>query len=44
MKKCTSCNIEFNINNPDLYEYCLHFFKKFNIIYDNCDIIYQEEF
>lgn len=36
--------IEFDINNPNLYNYCIHFFKKFNIIYDNCDIIYQEEF
>jgi len=36
--------IEFNIDNPDLYNYCLAFFKKFNILTDGCGIIYQEEF
>lgn len=35
--------IEFNINNPNLYDYCIAFFEKFNIIERNCDIIYQEE-
>lgn len=35
--------IPFDVNRPDLYEYCLEFFKKFNIIHDNWNIIYQEE-
>lgn len=35
--------IPFDINRPDLYEYCLEFFKKFNIIQDKWNIIYQEE-
>lgn len=35
--------IPFNIDNPDLYKYCLEFFKKFNIIKENWDIYYQEE-
>ena len=33
--------IPFDINRPDLYEYCLEFFKKFNIIQDKWQIIYQ---
>lgn len=36
--------IEFNIDNPNLYDYCIAFFKKFNIIYDDEVILYQEEF
>ena len=35
--------IPFDINRSDLYEYCLEFFKKFNIIQDNWSIIYQKE-
>ena len=35
--------IPFNVNRTDLYEYCLEFLKKFNIIRDNWNIIYQEE-
>lgn len=35
--------IPFDINRPDLYEYCIEFFKKFNIIQDKWNIIYQEE-
>ena len=35
--------IPFDINQPNLYEYCLEFFKKFNIIKDKWNIIYQEE-
>ncbi len=35
--------IPFNVNNADLYEYCLEFFKKFNIIKENWGILYQEE-
>ncbi len=36
--------IKFDINEPNLYNHCLAFFKKFNILHNNCDIIYQEEF
>ena len=35
--------IPFNIESVDLYECCLKFFEKFNIIQDNCGIIYQME-
>lgn len=35
--------IPFNINSDDLYEYCIEFFKKFNIIANTCNIIYQTE-
>lgn len=35
--------IPFNIDDADLYKYCLEFFKKFNIIQDNCGILYQME-
>ena len=35
--------IPFDINNPDLYNCCLEFFKKFNILDENCNIIYQTE-
>lgn len=35
--------IPFDITRKDLYEYCLEFFKKFNIIEDSCNIIYQTE-
>lgn len=35
--------IPFDINNDNLYDYCLEFFKQFNIIRENWDIIYQEE-
>ena len=33
--------VPFNIKNADLYECCLEFFKKFNIIQDNVGILYQ---
>ncbi len=35
--------IPFDINNADLYQYCLEFFKKFNILQDNYGILYQIE-
>lgn len=35
--------IPFDINRADLYEYCLEFFKKFHIIEDSSNIIYQIE-
>lgn len=35
--------IEFNTCSPDLYKNCIEFFKKFNLIVDEDDIIYQEE-
>lgn len=35
--------IPFNIKNPNFRNYCLAFFKKFNIIYDECDIIENEK-
>lgn len=36
--------IPFDITKPDLYEYCLEFFKKFNLIEDGKNgIIYQLE-
>lgn len=36
--------IPFDVTKPDLYEYCLEFFEKFNIIQDeNNGIIYQLE-
>lgn len=36
--------IPFDVTKPDLYEYCLEFFNKFNIIQDeNNGIIYQLE-
>ncbi len=35
--------IPFDINRKDLYEYCLEFFKKFNLIKEKWNIIYQEE-
>ena len=36
--------IEFNVNDKDLVENCIKFFKEFNILTDSCEIIYQEEF
>ena len=35
--------IPFNINDEDLYKGCLEFFRKFNIIQDNYEILYQME-
>ncbi len=35
--------IPFDVNRADLYEYCLEFFKRFNIIREDWDIIYQKE-
>lgn len=35
--------IQFNVDNADLYDYCLKFFKKFNLIEDSCGILYQVE-
>lgn len=35
--------IPFNIESNDLYDYCIEFFKKFNILEDTCNIIYQME-
>lgn len=35
--------IPFNIYSDDLYDYCIEFFKKFNLIKDTCNIIYQTE-
>lgn len=35
--------IPFNIKNSNYKNYCLSFFKKFNIIYDECDIIEDEK-
>ena len=35
--------IPFDIENADLYDYCLSFFKKFNILEENCGILYQME-
>ena len=35
--------IPFDVEDPDLYQCCLEFFKKFNIIKENWDIYYQEE-
>ena len=35
--------IPFNIESPDLYEYCLAFFKEFNLLEDSCPIAYQTE-
>lgn len=35
--------IPFNIENPNLYDYCLDFFKKFNLIVENSGILYQME-
>ena len=35
--------IPCNINSNDLYDYCIEFFKEFNIIKDTCNIIYQTE-
>ena len=35
--------IPFNIDDENLYDYCIEFFKKFNIIQDNFDILYQTE-
>ena len=35
--------IPFNVEDADLYEYCLQFFKKFNIIQENWEIEYQTE-
>ena len=35
--------IPFNIEDADLFEYCMQFFKKFNLIQDNYGIIYQME-
>ena len=35
--------IPFDINNADLYDYFLNFFRKFNILEENCGILYQTE-
>ena len=35
--------IPFDIENADLYDYCLSFFKKFNILEETCGILYQTE-
>ena len=35
--------IKFDIKRNDLYEYCLEFFKEFNILEDTCNILYQTE-
>lgn len=35
--------IPFDIKNADLYDYCLEFFKKFNLIQENAGILYQME-
>jgi len=35
--------IPFNIENADLYDYCLSFFKKFNILEEKSRISYQME-
>ena len=35
--------IPFNVEDADLYEYCLQFFEKFNILKDNWKLIYQLE-
>lgn len=35
--------IQFDIENADLYIYCLEFFKKFNILQESCNILYQME-
>lgn len=35
--------IPFDIKNADLYDYCLEFFKKFNLIQENVGILYQME-
>lgn len=35
--------IPFDIQNADLYNYCLKFFEKFNILENNSGIIYQME-
>ena len=32
-----------SITDADLYEYCIEFFKKFNIIKENVGILYQME-
>ena len=35
--------IPFDIENADLYDYCLSFFRKFNLLEENCGILYQME-
>lgn len=35
--------IPFDVEDANLYEYCLQFFKKFNIIKENWNILYQIE-
>lgn len=35
--------IPFDIDNPDLYKYCLIFFNKFNILKDSYNIDYVDE-
>lgn len=35
--------IPFDVNRDDLYDYCLEFFKLFNIIEDSIEIVYQTE-
>ena len=35
--------IPFDVTSLDLYGYCLQFFKKFNILEESCNIIYQME-
>ncbi len=35
--------VSFNISDPDLYNNCLEFFKKFNLLMGETNIIYQEQ-
>lgn len=35
--------IPFNIDNPNLYAYCLSFFEKFNLIKSSYELLYQTE-
>lgn len=35
--------LPFDINDKNLYNYCMEFFKKFNILKDTCNIVYQTE-
>ena len=35
--------IPFNIEDADLYDYCLSFFRKFNLLEERCGILYQVE-
>ena len=35
--------IPFDVENADLYVYCLQFFEKFHIMHENCNVQYQME-